>query len=307
MLAGPALAAAYGLSGVFWVTAALALLGVVMTLFATPRTPGPLVRRRSAEAVPALLGRVLGDGELLRLNFAIFALHAILTASFLVVPHTLTRTFRLGPAEQWKLYLPVLLGSVVLMVPAIAIAEAKGRMKEVFLGAIGLLLVSVLLLGLEGQDAAAAAAGLMIFFTAFNIMEAMLPSLITKIAPADAKGTATGVYSSAQFLGIFAGGAAGGLIFGAAGARGVLLAAVGLCLIWLIIAAGMRRPGRFSSRIVRVEGADETAVLDIVAQLARAPGVIEAVAAFDEGAAYLKIDRSRYDAEAIEKILAGGR
>ena len=307
MLSGPALAAAYGLSGVFWVTAGLAVLGILLTLFATPKSPARLVRRRGAEAVPALLGRVLADGELLRLNFAIFALHAILTASFLVAPPILAHTFRLGTAEQWKLYLPVLLASVVLMVPAIAIAESRGRMKEVFLAAIGLLLVSVLLLGLMGQDAVAAAAGLVIFFTAFNIMEAMLPSLITKIAPADAKGTATGVYSSAQFLGIFAGGAAGGLIFGTAGARGVLLTAVGLCVVWLGVAATMRRPGRVSSEVVRVEAANEAAILDIVGQLARAPGVIEAVAAFDEGAAYLKVDRSRYDAKAVERILARAR
>jgi predicted MFS family arabinose efflux permease len=220
------------------------VLGIVMTVWGTPREPAQLVRRRGQEAAPALLGKVLGDGELLRLNFAIFALHAILTASFLVVPQTLSHTFALGTADQWKLYLPVLLASVVLMVPAIAVAEARGRMKEVFLAAIALLLVSVLLLGLKGDDATLAAAGLVIFFTAFNVMEAMLPSLITKIAPADAKGTATGVYSSSQFLGIFAGGAAGGVIFGAAGARGVLLAAVGLCLVWLVVAAGMRRPGR---------------------------------------------------------------
>jgi MFS family permease len=307
MLSGPALAAHYGLSGVFWVTAGLAVLGIALTLFATPKEPARLVRRRGAEAVPALLGRALGDHELLRLNFAIFALHAILTASFLVVPGTLTKTFHLSTAGQWKLYLPVLVASVVLMVPAIMAAESRGRMKEVFVGSIGLLLISVLLLGLRGEDAIAAAAGLVIFFTAFNIMEAMLPSLITKIAPADAKGTATGVYSSAQFLGIFAGGAAGGVIFGAAGARGVLSAAVGLCVIWLVIAATMRRPGRYSSEVVRVEASNEAAILDVVAQLARAPGVVEAVAAFDERAAYLKIDRSRYDAEAVERILAQAR
>jgi predicted MFS family arabinose efflux permease len=302
ILIGPAVAARFGLGGVFWFTAMLAAVGIALTLLAVP-TPARLIRHRGAEAVPAMVGRVLRDGELLRLDVAIFALHVILTASFLAVPQIIAGAFRLSTAAEWKLYLPVLAGSVVLMLPAIAVAEARGRMKEVFLAAILVLVASLAALALARWQAVTVALALLAFFTAFNIMEAMLPSLITKTAPADAKGTATGVYSSSQFMGIFVGGVAGGAVSGLAGARGVFLFAAAVALIWLAIAATMRRPGHFSGRIVRLENADAAAMRAIVASLEQAPGVVEAVAAPDEQVAYLKVDSALFDAEAVARIV----
>ena len=133
----------------------------------------------------------------------------MLTASFLVIPGILSRTFRIGVAGQWELYLPVLVISVVLMVPAIIVAETRGRMKAVFVSGVAVIGVSLLSLAVL-SGAIAAAVALAAFLTAFNVMEALLPSLVTKFAPAEAKGAATGVYSSSQFFGIFAGGAGGG-------------------------------------------------------------------------------------------------
>lgn len=251
-----------------------------------------------------MIGRVLRDRELLKLDFAIFALHVILTASFLAVPHIITVAYGLPGASVWKLYLPILVGSVVLMLPAVAVAEARGRMKEVFVSSILVLLVSLVALVIVRQEAFDVAACLLAFFTTFNIMEAMLPSLITKIAPADAKGTATGVYSNSQFMGIFVGGVLGGWISGAVGVKGVLLFAAAVALVWLGIAATMRRPGLFSSRVVRLDTRDPASIDKIVASLARAPGVVETVAAPEEGVAYLKIDRARFDPDAVEKIVA---
>ncbi len=305
ILVGPAVAAGFGLSGVFWFTALLAVVGIGVTLLAVP-TPARLVRHRGAEPVPAMLGRVLRDGELLRLDVAIFALHLILTASFLAVPHVISTAFRLPAAAEWKLYLPVLAGSVVLMIPAIAVAEARGRMKEVFLAAILLLVASLAALAFAPWRAVTVALALLAFFTTFNIMEAMLPSLITKTAPADAKGTASGVYSSSQFMGIFVGGAVGGWVSGLDGAKGVFLFAVAVALVWFAIAATMRRPGHYSGRIVRLEGHDPAAMAAIVASLAEVPGVVEAVAAPDEQVAYLKVDSALYDADAVAGIVGAG-
>lgn len=302
VLAGPVVAARFGLSGVFWFTAMLAAVGIGLTLLAVP-TPGRLVRHRGAEPVPAMLGRVLRDGELLRLDVAIFALHAILTASFLAVPHVIASAFRLSAAGEWKLYLPVLAGSVVLMVPAIAVAEARSRMKEVFLAAILILVASLAALAFLRWQAISVALALLAFFATFNIMEAMLPSLITKIAPVDAKGTATGVYSSLQFMGIFVGGVAGGWVSGFAGARGVFLFAAAVALVWFGVAATMRRPGHYSGRIVRLENRDPAAMREIVALLARAPGVVEAVSAPDEQVAYLKVDSTLFDPDAVARIV----
>ncbi|HTX48262.1 MAG TPA: MFS transporter [Caulobacteraceae bacterium] len=234
---GPPLAALVGLSGIFWTTMGLALVGVAITLWVTPNPAG-----RSRAVAPHRLWRVLSDGELLRLDFAIFALHAVLTASFLVLPQLLAAALHLPPGGEWELYLPVMAVSVALMVPAIVVAETRGRMKEVFLAAIVSIAASLAMLAGLRADAAIAIAALTIFFTGFNAMEALLPSLITKFAPADARGAATGVYSSSQFLGIFVGGAAGGWLLEAGGGRAVLAAGVGMGLVWLLVAAGMRRP-----------------------------------------------------------------
>ena len=166
---------------------------------------------RDAETVPGLIGSVLRNGELLRLDFGIFALHAMLTASFLVVPGLLRGTLGVSSHNDWMVYLPVLLVSIAVMVPAIVVAEKYRRMKGVFVGAVAALVASqVDALCSAAATTAVAACRAHVFFSAFNVMEASLPSLITKVAPPDAKGTAMGIYSSLQFLGIFAGGVVGG-------------------------------------------------------------------------------------------------
>jgi predicted MFS family arabinose efflux permease len=237
--AGPVLANAIGVSGIFWLTAAFALTGIGITFGIVP-TPTQVTRPRDT----ALFARVCRDRELLRLDFAIFALHAILTASFLAVPTVLGSTLHLASTADWKLYLPVLVVSVVLMVPVVIVAEKSGRMKEVFLATILTLAGSLLALAVGSSNAIVVAASLVIFFAGFNSMEALLPSLVTKTAPAEAKGTATGIYSSSQFLGIFVGGAVGGWVLATGGDRAVFGFAVTLALFWLFLAATMHRPSR---------------------------------------------------------------
>ncbi|MGH7084322.1 MAG: MFS transporter [Acetobacteraceae bacterium] len=244
---GPPLEAVIGVAGIFWLTAVLALIGIAITLGVVP-TPEKSPVEREAEAVPALIGRVLRDRELIRLDVGIFALHAILISSFLAVPGLLGASFTIATGGQWMIYLPVLVVSIVLMVPLVILAERGGRMKEVFLSAIVVLLASVLLLGFGGHDRVSVLVGLVLFFAAFNVMEAMLPSLVSRFAPAEAKGTAMGIYSSAQFLGIFAGGALGGAAQGLGGARGVFIFAALVALGWLTSAIAMPQPaGRKSA------------------------------------------------------------
>ena len=302
IIVGPPLAGAIGVSGIFWLTAGLAAVGIAITQLAVP-TPAALLRHRDAEPVPALFARVLRDGELLRLDFGIFALHAVLTASFLAVPRLFATTLGLAAGGQWQVYLPVLAASVVLMVPAVIVAEKGGRMKEVLIAAVALLAASLCALALAGGRAVVLVAALVCFFTAFNVMEAMLPSLVTKAAPADAKGTATGVYSSAQFLGIFAGGAGGGWAWSIGGVTGVLVFALAVALVWLALATTMRRPGRYRSYLARCGRLARSEAGALAARLSAAPGVVEAVVAPDEGVAYLKIDPARFDAAAINRIV----
>jgi MFS family permease len=301
---GPLIAAAAGVPAIFWLTAALAVVGIAITVGVVP-VPARLVRHGDAEAVPTLLARVVSDRELLRLDFAIFALHAILTASFLAVPVLLARSLHISGGRAWLVYLPVLIVSVAFMVPAIIVAEKRARMKEVFVAAIAVLAASLAALGFAGRMAPVTVAALVGFFTAFNVMEAMLPSLVTKTAPAGAKGTATGVYSSAQFLGIFVGGVAGGWALAAGGVRGVFAFAVVAALLWLLVALTMRRPGSYSSYLAPLGGAAGHEAGALAARLAAVPGVVEAAVALEEGVVHLKIDRRRFDPAAVARIVGG--
>jgi MFS family permease len=221
LLAGPVVANFIGVSGIFWLMVGLAALGIAITEFVVPMAQRISVHR-DAEAVPALLGAVLRNRELLRLDLGIFTLHAMLTASFLVVPDLLRTTLGVAVHDQWVVYLPVLLVSVAAMVPAIIVAEKYRRMKGVFVGAVAALVISQVMLCFGAGNLFALLMALVVFFSAFNVMEASLPSLISKVAPAEVKGTAMGVYSSLQFLGIFIGGIIGGMAHQRGGSAGCL-------------------------------------------------------------------------------------
>ncbi|MGH8129078.1 MAG: MFS transporter, partial [Gammaproteobacteria bacterium] len=228
--------------------------------------------------------------ELRRLDFGIFSQHAILTASFLTIPFVLTHA---GVAlhHQWLVYLPVLVLSVALLVPLVIMAE-RGRMKPVFLGSVALLAIGQLLL-LQGQEHLGIAfLALLAFFTAFNVLESTLPSLVSRFAPADAKGTAMGVYSSSQFFGIFVGGVLGGWIKAHWGLDGVVAFCLVVAALWGAEAAFMRPPAGVSRRVLRVEVHDESAARALEDRLRKIPGVLEAVVVGDEGVAYVRADRA---------------
>lgn len=303
LVLGPIFAALIGVSGIFWLMAALALAGIAITEFAVPR-PREVRVHRDAETVPGLIGSVLRNGELLRLNFGIFALHAMLTASFLVVPGLLRATLGLSNRNDWMVYLPVLAVSVVVMVPAIVVAEKYRRMKGVFVASVAALAVSQAMLFGGAGNLYVLIAALAVFFSGFNVMEASLPSLITKVAPPDAKGTAMGLYSSLQFLGIFTGGVVGGWANQHGGSAAVFALTAAAALAWLLAAATMKQPSYLTTRLVAIgEGADADT---LAARLRQVPGVAEAVVIAEEKLAYLKVDTKSFDAKMAE-AMAGAR
>jgi MFS family permease len=301
LLAGPVVANFIGVSGIFWLMVALALVGIAITQFVVPNPPRIRVHR-DAEAVPALLGAVLRNRELLRLDVGIFALHAMLTASFLVVPDLLRSTLGIGVHDQWIVYLPVLLVSVAAMVPAIIVAEKYRRMKGVFVSAVAALVVSQIILFYGSGNVFALLAALIVFFSAFNVMEASLPSLITKVAPPDVKGTAMGVYSSLQFLGIFVGGIIGGMAHQHGGSAGVFALTTALAVIWLVVAAGMAQPSYLTTRLLPIAENKLSDAAGLVTRLRQVPGVIEAVIIAEENLAYLKVDSKSFDAAMAEAV-----
>ena len=305
LVAGPIVANFIGVPGIFWLMVALALLGIAITQFVVPNPPRLRVHR-DAEAVPAMIGAVLRDKELLRLDFGIFALHAMLTASFLVVPGLLRGTLNVPGHDQWMVYLPVLLVSVAVMVPAIIVAEKYRRMKGVFVGAVAALVASQAMLYSGAGNLFVLLAALVVFFSAFNVMEASLPSLITKAAPATAKGTAMGVYSSLQFLGIFVGGVVGGLAHQRGGDAGVFAITAAIALVWLLAAATMAQPSYLTTRLIAIGDGKAGDAENLAARLRQVPGVAEAVVIAEEKLAYLKVDSRSFDATMAE-ALTGAR
>jgi MFS family permease len=209
LVLGPVIAAMMGLSGVFYVTAILAITGVLVVLFLVP-TPGAVRNvHEDTGAIPGLLGRSFRDSALARLNFGVFVLHFILMASFLLVPKLLESTAGIAREQHWQVYLAALFFSVLAMAPMMRTAERGGRPREMFYLGIGLLVLALVILATCSAPVTLYLA-LWLFFTAFNYLEATLPSLVSKTVFAGGKGTALGVYSSCQFLGAFAGGAVGG-------------------------------------------------------------------------------------------------
>jgi predicted MFS family arabinose efflux permease len=182
------------------------------------------------------------DLDLLRLNLGIFVLHMTQMAMFVVVPHALVNFGGLEATAHWKVYLPAVLVSFAIMIPAIIAAERKGKMRPIFLSAIGLLVVVQTGLLLAHQSLWALALWLTLFFVAFNVLEATLPSLVSRTAPPTAKGAALGVYNTTQAIGLFIGGAVGGYIAQNFGDNAVFAASTGLILIWLIVASTMNFP-----------------------------------------------------------------
>ena len=301
LVAGPILANFIGVAGIFWLMVGLALVGIAITEFVVP-SPRQIRVHRDAETVPGLIGSVLRNRELLRLDIGIFALHAMLTASFLVVPGLLRGTLDLSTHNDWMIYLPVLLVSVAVMVPAIIVAEKHRRMKGVFVGAVAALLVSQVMLYFGAGNLYVLLAALTIFFSGFNIMEASLPSLITKVAPPDAKGTAMGLYSSLQFLGIFVGGVVGGWANQSGGSAGVFVLTAALALAWLLAAATMAQPSYLTTRLVPIGDGQAGDAESLAARLRQVPGVAEAVVIAEEKLAYLKVDSRSFDAAKAEAL-----
>jgi MFS family permease len=233
LVLGPVVAAAGGLQAVFWFTALLAVGGIAIVLVLVP-TPAVTQRHDDVGMRRGLVGRSLRDAGLMRLNFAVFALHFILMALFLVVPVQLLEVAGLPRDSHWQVYLPALALSIAGMVPMMTMAERHGRLRGMFLLGIALLMVAIGLI-VTTPSAPVLYLGMWLFFVGFNYLEATLPSLVSKAVSSGGKGTALGIYATCQFLGAFAGGSAGGWLLKGAGSGGLLACCLGLAALWLAL------------------------------------------------------------------------
>lgn len=237
---GPLIDAAFGLAAVFWTGALLALVAVAV-LHALVPDPGQTIADPDDRPRGAALAGVLRDRRLLRLDLGVLCLHAVLTACFVALPLVLRDGAGLPGARHWQVYLPVLVVSVLLILPLLRIAD-RGHGMPVAAAAVAVLAGSCATFALLPPALGTLAAALVLFFAAFNLLEALLPALVSRTAPRQARGTALGAFSTFQFLGAFAGGALGGFLHGAGGPGAVFTGAAVLCLVWLgVSVTGVRR------------------------------------------------------------------
>jgi len=294
MVLGPVVNEWIGISGIFYSTAVLALVGVAILYLFVP-DPQFSYFHRDAQLEAQSLFSVLKNTQLLRLDLGILILHFVLMCVFLVLPLVLKNEMAIASNRHWQVYLPVFVLSLVIMVPFIIIAERRQAMKAVFNGAIFSLIMATLIF-LYSQSFWITVLALVIFFAGFNLLEASLPSLISKTAPATQKGTAMGVYSSSQFLGAFAGGSIGGYAHQIWDIKGVYFTVLAALCFWLLLAITMKKPGYLSTYLLNVGDIS-------VEQLLAVEGVVEASLVKNEKqsgfVAYLKVKKRILDEEKL--------
>lgn len=302
LVAGPVLSQAIGVPGVFALTGVLALAAMAATRWVVP----DVVRAvgSSPSRGPAKQLRLLLRGELARLNFGIFSLHAVLMGLFVVVPFELRAT-GLPESAHWKVYLPVVAGAFGLMLLPMLLAERAGRQKLAIVGAVLALLIGQVGLAVSASSLAGIVVSLLFFFTGFNLLEAILPALVSRVAPAESKGAAVGIYSSVQFLGAFVGAVAGGFISQHLGSTWVFGSCASLSLVWLATSLAMKTPEVAATRTYSVPRLDAKRADGLSRKLANAPGVREALIISGEGVAHLKVDDAHFDERTVLELIAG--
>ncbi|MGV2878962.1 MFS transporter [Pantoea vagans] len=300
MVVGPVVTHALGLHALFWMIAILASLGIVITLLVVPSASHHVLNRESG-MVKGSFRKVIANPRLVKLNIGIFCLHVLLMSSFVALPGQFEQAGFPAP-EHWKVYLSTMLIAFAGVVPFIIYAEVKRRMKRVFVGCVGMIVIAeIVLWGAEGHFWTLVV-GVQLFFFAFNLMEAILPSLISKESPAGYKGTAMGIYSTSQFLGVAVGGSMGGWVFGHFDAQTVFLVGAMVAAAWLFVSMTMQEPPYVSSlRIVLSDAA--LAVPNLEQRLKAQKGVNSVFIVPEEKSAYIKIDSKVTSRPELEALL----
>ena len=301
LMIGPLLDQWIGVVGMFWLTGVLAVAGIGVVMLLVP-SPVSAAARHGVLSVPAQFGRVLRDRTLQGLDFGIFCLHLVLMALFVVLPLAFVDA-GVPLNQHGQIYLLVILLSLLVMVPLIILSNRPGWTRRVLAAGVTLLLVAQGMWWAGDRGPWALALALWVFFSGFNLLEALLPSLVSRVAPAGSKGTAIGVYSSAEFFGAFAGGVLGGGLYGAFGLGAVFLLSAGVLALWLALVLLRPVPTLLDSRQLRVGRQDPEQARILAQRLAGLPGVAEAVVIAEEGIAYLKVDRQAVDDTALEAFV----
>lgn len=301
IIVGPLVAHLFHLSGIFWLTAIFALMG--MALLLTLPKHKRIINDSVVETTPQQIGSVIKNSALLKLNAGILLQHASLTTLFMAVPFILHHSLSFNNQQQTWLYLVVFILAFLFMVPFVIIGEKKQKLKKITLLCIGFIFIGEVLLALIGALSWwYTAIGLLIFFTGFTVLEAIMPSMVSKIAPLAKKGTAMGVYSTSQFAGIFIGGVLSGLAYRWLNVNGVLALGLIIALVWFIVLSCLRNPPAVSTKTYSFTTLGDTEQ----AQIRQLPGVLEMVTNQQAKLLYLKVNKAEFQEEALHKLLEHG-
>ena len=296
LMLGPLLIGWFSIDGLFWLTAGSAVIGIVL-LHTTVPNPERCQYSSDTGANLATMKSLLRNRQLLRLDGSIFVLHLLITAVFFAVPMGL-RDAGLSIDKQWQVYLPAVILSIGAMIPLIIHGE-KRAMRGVLLLCVGGMGLTQLVFAWPAYLSLPPSmvllfVGVTAFFSFLNTLEALLPSLVSRIAPAAAKGSAMGIYSSSQFLGAFVGGAGAGWLYGFVGASGLYSVMALICVAWLVLLLGFTPPKKMTTHRRALSSAEQERSASVMQELQALPGVEEVVIRLDEGVAYLKVDKARY-------------
>jgi predicted MFS family arabinose efflux permease len=301
MVVGPIISQLAGLSGVFWTTTLLALIGIALILFVVP-TPKSTKLHRDAGIMGDYIKPVLQQSTLLRMNASVFILHLLMTANFSVLPLIFRDHLHLETAQHWKIYLPVLVISLLFSLPMIIISEKYRKIKIIFIIAVVLLIISQIVLAILPFSFYPLLGAFLLFFIGFNYLEAVQPSLVAKYSDVNNKGTAMGVYSTSQFLGIFVGGMIGGLVLQHWEISGVFIFSALMAVLLLIVAISLPQPDFFKNQLIKLK---EDLLADpqkTQQQLLNVSGIKQVAISLDEGVAYLKVDKNLLDQTQLNKF-----
>lgn len=301
IIMGPILANHFGLHGLFWFIAAMAASGFLLMVFVVPKPDQRLIRRDAAIAKADFLP-TLKDLDLFRLDFSIAAVHMVMMANFLALPMILLNDVGLPKNQHWWVYLIAFIGSAFGMIPMIIFGEKKRKLKQVLIASVCILLVCSLFFLFDHSSVWALLVGILVFFIAFNTIEAILPSMISKVAKAGAKGTAMGIFSTSQFLGAGIGASASGILIKFGGVSATFIGSIVICVIWLAILLRMKEPPYVTSiRLALSE--NQLANPQLITSLLEQQGISDAFIAPDEQAIYIKFDKQYIKAEQVEALV----
>lgn len=299
MIIGPGLTNWIGLKGLFLVIAVLAVIAMLVIYFLTPNPEVQFVQR-DAIASRGQFSKIFKDGQLMRLNFGIFTLHFLLTSFFVAFPNRL-KNLGVDLAEHSWVYLATMVAAVILMLPMIILAEKKRQHAKVMLAGVILIALVQFAFGMFQFPLTIVIVALVIYFTGFNLMEALLPSMISRIAPLSGKGTALGVYSTSQFAGAFLGGPIAGLMMQYKGMDGIYLIGGFMAILWALLLLGLKNPPALTAYTLTMPDVAKEAFPSLIDEIKAIEGVSEAIALPEAGAVYLKVDKDQLDPNSLHK------